>query len=90
MPPFHWQPVGFTSIVDASLLAADSLGVDPSRCVVVEDSVPGVLAATAAGMAVFGYDGTGFGAAMGDVGAHVFSDMRELPGLLDATARDEL
>jgi HAD superfamily hydrolase (TIGR01509 family) len=75
---------------DLFLFAAEQMHVDPGACVVVEDSVPGVLAATAAGMAVFGYDGTGFGAAMGDVGAHVFSDMRELPGLLDATARDEL
>ena len=33
------------------LLAADLLRVEPSRCVAVEDSPPGVRAATAAGMA---------------------------------------
>jgi HAD superfamily hydrolase (TIGR01509 family) len=33
------------------LLAAERLGVEPARCVVLEDSVPGVRAALAAGMA---------------------------------------
>jgi HAD superfamily hydrolase (TIGR01509 family) len=33
------------------LLAAERLAVDPARCVVLEDSVPGVRAALAAGMA---------------------------------------
>jgi len=40
---------------DVYLLAAKSLGVDPSRCAVVEDSATGVRAGVAAGMAVFGY-----------------------------------
>lgn len=35
---------------DIYLLAADRLGVAPSRCVVIEDSIPGVRAALAAGM----------------------------------------
>ncbi len=35
---------------DIYLLAAERLGVTPSRCVVLEDSVPGVRAALAAGM----------------------------------------
>lgn len=35
---------------DIYLLAARELGVDPARCVVLEDSVPGVQAALAAGM----------------------------------------
>jgi HAD superfamily hydrolase (TIGR01509 family) len=40
---------------DVYLLAAKSLGVDPSRCAVVEDSPTGVRAGVAAGMAVVGY-----------------------------------
>lgn len=35
------------------LLAAEKLGVDPVRCLVLEDSAPGVEAARRAGMAVF-------------------------------------
>ncbi|MDX1388234.1 MAG: HAD family phosphatase [Acidobacteriota bacterium] len=37
---------------DIFLAAAERLGVEPSRCVVLEDSEPGVLAARAAGMRV--------------------------------------
>jgi HAD superfamily hydrolase (TIGR01509 family) len=48
---------------DVYLLAAKSLGVDPARCAVVEDSATGVRAGVAAGMTVFGYvaDGAGDG-----------------------------
>lgn len=42
---------------DLFLLAAERLGVSPSRCVVVEDSRYGVQAARAAGMTVLGYAG---------------------------------
>jgi len=37
---------------DTFLLAAELLGITPSRCVVIEDAVQGVQAAQAAGMAV--------------------------------------
>ena len=39
---------------DSFLLAAERLGVDPSRCLVCEDAPAGVAAARAAGMAVVG------------------------------------
>ncbi|MCO8125855.1 HAD family phosphatase [Acidimicrobiia bacterium EGI L10123] len=39
---------------DLFLLAAERLGVDPTRCVVLEDSEPGVIAANAAGCATVG------------------------------------
>ncbi len=42
---------------DLFLLAADRLGVAPFDCVVIEDSVAGVTAATAAGMRCIGFVG---------------------------------
>lgn len=70
---------------DLFLFAAERLGIEPSRCIVVEDSPYGVQAARAAEMQVFAY-------ATGMVPAHaltgprtaVFSDMRDLPALLSA------
>lgn len=40
---------------DLFLFAAKKFQVEPSRCLVIEDSVPGVKAAVAAGMKVIGY-----------------------------------
>lgn len=42
---------------DLFLHAAASLGVKPANCLVIEDSVNGVLAARAAGMLVWGFGG---------------------------------
>jgi HAD superfamily hydrolase (TIGR01509 family) len=42
---------------DVFLFAARQMGVAPRDCLVLEDSVPGVLAARAAGMAVIGFTG---------------------------------
>ena len=68
---------------DLFLHAAASLGAEPARCAVVEDSLYGVQAARAAGMHAFGYAG-GLTAAdrLAGPGTTVFSDMRELPALL--------
>ncbi|MHA7161673.1 HAD family hydrolase, partial [Burkholderia pseudomallei] len=41
---------------DVYLHAARTLGVEPARCVVVEDSVSGLNAARAAGMKTIGID----------------------------------
>jgi len=41
---------------DIFLLAAKKLGVDPAKCLVIEDSQAGVCAGKAAGMYVVGYD----------------------------------
>lgn len=41
---------------DLFLLAAESLGVAPENCAVIEDSLFGLKAGFAAGMQVFGYD----------------------------------
>ncbi|MGE9808568.1 HAD family hydrolase [Janibacter sp. G1551] len=67
---------------DVFLHAAADLGFAPSRCVVVEDSDPGVAAARAAGMPVVGYRSDltpAGGLADADV---VIDDMRALPAAL--------
>jgi len=69
---------------DVFLLAAQRMGVAPARCVVIEDSVNGVLAGRAAGMTVFGFAGLTAPAKLIDAGAAlVLSHMRELPALLE-------
>ena len=64
---------------DLFLLAAGRMGVTPARAAVVEDSVPGVQAGVAAGMAVYGFSG---GMARAEdlhaAGAVVFEAMAEL------------
>ena len=57
------------------------LGVDPARAVVIEDSATGARAARAAGMRCFGYAPLR-GEALAAEGAHLFTDMAELPALL--------
>ena len=52
---------------DLFLLAANEMAVSPSNTLVIEDSVPGVLAGKAAGMTVWGFTG-GSHCKGGDVG----------------------
>ncbi|MEZ0601692.1 HAD family hydrolase [Paraburkholderia sp. IW21] len=73
---------------DVYLAAARGVGFAPSACLVVEDSVTGVTAATAAGMTVLGFIGGGHASdaqidALHAAGArHVFDDMQQLPELV--------
>jgi HAD superfamily hydrolase (TIGR01509 family) len=67
---------------DLLLHAAAEMGFEPTDCVVVEDAVPGVHAAQAAGMPVFGYAPEGTDDRLAAAGALVFSSMAELPALL--------
>lgn len=72
---------------DVYLTAAQALGVPPSRCAVIEDTVTGATAGVAAGATVFGYSPTNNGHSSPDalraVGvARIFTDMAELPALL--------
>ncbi|HZZ14307.1 MAG TPA: HAD family phosphatase [Paraburkholderia sp.] len=73
---------------DVYLAAAKGVGLAPSACLVVEDSVTGVTAATAAGMTVLGFIGGGHASdaqidALHAAGArHVFDDMQQLPELV--------
>jgi len=71
---------------DLFLHAAGALGVDPCDCVVVEDSVPGVRGAVAAGMRALGYSGRTEAARLAAAGALAFADMAELPELVAGTA----
>lgn len=73
---------------DLFLLAAEKMGVPPPACVVVEDSVAGVIAARAASMRALGFLGGGHttpetAERLRAAGAEtIFADMRALPGLL--------
>ena len=75
---------------DLFLYAAERMGVMPERCVVIEDSMPGVTAAVAAGMGVIGFVGAshcrpGDAARLSAQGAVVVID--DMAQLLPALAR---
>ncbi|WP_395295658.1 HAD family hydrolase [Kitasatospora hibisci] len=68
---------------DLFLHAARTLGADPARCLVLEDSVNGVLAARAAGMDVYGYTALTDPAELLAAGATgLIADLAEVPALL--------
>jgi HAD superfamily hydrolase (TIGR01509 family) len=66
---------------DLFLLAAERMGVAPADCIVVEDSTPGISAALAAGMTVYGYR------APAQPGIIPLADWSGFPALLQATER---
>jgi HAD superfamily hydrolase (TIGR01509 family) len=68
---------------DLFLFAAHEMGAAPANCVVVEDSVPGVRAAVAAGMPVLGYSARNRAALLEEAGAIPFDDMARLPKLIE-------
>jgi len=73
---------------DLFLFAAEQMKTAPERCIVIEDSVPGVTGARAAGMTVLGFHGgshctPAHAAMLRAAGAHeTFDDMRQLPALI--------
>lgn len=76
------------------LAAALGYGVAPQQCIMIEDSVTGVRAATAAGMRVLGFTGVahdkaGMTRKLYETGAEeVFDDMRDLPALITGRAME--
>jgi HAD superfamily hydrolase (TIGR01509 family) len=69
---------------DMFLLAAERMNVEPKRCLVIEDTVLGTLAAKAAGMDVVGYAGNDLTSeeALRAAGARVIRHFSELPELV--------
>ncbi len=73
---------------DLFLFAAEQMRATPGRCLVIEDSVPGVTGGRAAGMTVLGFHGgshcqPGHAEMLRDAGATAtFDDMRQLPDLV--------
>jgi HAD superfamily hydrolase (TIGR01509 family) len=75
---------------DVYLLAAKTLGVEPARCLVVEDSVAGLTAARAAGMMTIAFVGAshipaGYAEVLRETGiTRIMEHMDELPALVEA------
>ncbi len=69
---------------DLFLAAARAQGVPPSGCLVVEDSVPGIAAAHAAGMRVVAFAPDSLPLGLPVPPHHVVRSLAELPGLFAA------
>ena len=69
---------------DLFLHAAIAMDVQPFECTVVEDAVPGVQAARAAGMRALAYAGAPYAhrEALQAAGGRLFDDMKQLPDLV--------
>lgn len=63
---------------DIYLYAARQMDADPSRCLVVEDSLPGVQGAVAAGMEVLAYSTRGQDKSLANAGGMVISQMKDV------------
>jgi HAD superfamily hydrolase (TIGR01509 family) len=73
---------------DLFLFAAAQMRTAPARCIVIEDSIPGITGALAAGMTVLGFHGGShcrpdYDETLRAAGAALtFDDMRQLPDLI--------
>lgn len=73
---------------DLFLLAARSMGFEPSECVVVEDTPSGVAAGRSAGMRVFGYAGETEASVLERAGAEVILSLGEIGSRLATSGRE--
>jgi len=71
---------------DLFLHAAETIGIAPAACLVIEDSATGIQAARAAGMDCLGLARHGQEAAHAALGAAPFTTMHDLPALLRRAA----
>jgi HAD superfamily hydrolase (TIGR01509 family) len=69
---------------DLFLHAATTMGFDPASTAVVEDSLPGIEAAVAAGMRALAFARHTDASVLAAAGGEPFDDMAALPGLLRA------
>ena len=67
---------------DVYLAAAQSFGISPSQCIVIEDSIPGVTAGVRAGMRVYGHAAFTPADKLREAGAIPFATMFELKEML--------
>jgi HAD superfamily hydrolase (TIGR01509 family) len=70
---------------DVYLAAAKSFGVSPSRCIVIEDSIPGVTAGVRAGMHIYGHAAFTPAEKLKEAGAIPFASMFDLKDMLALT-----
>ncbi len=74
---------------DLFLAAAAAEGVRPADCLVIEDSVPGIAAAQAAGMRVVAFAPEGLHSGLPRAPDHVVADLAELPALFRIVLLDQ-
>lgn len=80
---------------DVYLHAAATLGVEPARCLVVEDSISGLNAARAAGMKTIAFVGAshipaGYADVLREMGiSRIMERMEQLPALVEAGVRGD-
>lgn len=72
---------------DVFLAAAQSFNIPPSRCIVIEDSIPGVTAGVRAGMTVYGHAVFTPSESLRAAGAIPFANMWELKEMLSKNNR---
>ncbi|PRZ42673.1 HAD superfamily hydrolase (TIGR01509 family) [Antricoccus suffuscus] len=75
---------------DLFLHAAARMGFEPKHAIVVEDSPSGVRAGVAAGMAVLAYAGHVPCEELAAAGGRVFTDMADLPMLINGLLAEQL